>query len=86
VARETEPPGAPYERAEVARTEVDFRALAPTEIATYVASGEPFDRAGAYAIQGGAAAFVARVDGEYENVVGLPLSVVERLLRERRLL
>jgi len=62
------------------RTEVRFRALTAAEIDAYVATGEPADKAGAYAIQGGAAGFVDAVEGDYENVVGLPLGVVRDLL------
>lgn len=61
-------------------TEVAIRALTDEEIAQYIASGEPMDKAGAYAIQGRAAAFVTRVDGSYTNVVGLPVALVCRLL------
>lgn len=68
------------ERAEVARTRVWFRPLSESDITTYIASGEPMDKAGAYAIQGGAACFVERIDGPYDNVVGLPLDIVRRLL------
>jgi septum formation protein len=64
------------------RTEVEFHLLSEAEIARYVATGEPFDKAGAYAIQGGAAGFVARLDGELTNVVGLPLPLVAQLLSE----
>ena len=61
-------------------THVYFRKLQRTEITTYIASGEPSDKAGAYGIQGRAAAFVRRIDGCYFNVVGLPLaSLVEHL-------
>jgi len=63
------------------RTEVIFRELSDEEIAAYVASGEPLDRAGAYAIQGGAEPFVDRFVGDYENVVGLPLELTAELLR-----
>ena len=63
-------------------TEVYFRPLSATEIATYVASGCPLDKAGAYAIQGGAAGMVTRINGSYTNVVGLPLCEVVELLRE----
>lgn len=59
---------------------VTFRALGDAEIDAYVASGDPFDKAGAYAIQGGAAGFVAAVDGDVDNVVGLPLALVGELL------
>jgi septum formation protein len=62
-------------------TEVTFRELSPGEIARYVASGEGRDKAGGYAVQGGAAAFTARIDGSYTNVVGLPLCEVQAALR-----
>ncbi len=54
-------------------THVTFRKLEDSEIIEYIATGEPMDKAGAYAIQGGAANFVEKIDGEFENVVGLPL-------------
>jgi septum formation protein len=57
----------------VASTEVSFRSLTPNEIDNYVATGEPLDKAGAYAIQGGAAGFVAKRVGSLSNVIGLPL-------------
>jgi septum formation protein len=63
-----------------AQASVTFRALAPGEIARYVASGEPMDKAGAYAIQGGAAGFVERLDGDRDTVIGLPLDLVRRLI------
>lgn len=59
-------------------TQVRFAPLAEAEIAEYVASGEPFDKAGAYAIQGLASKFVESVNGCYFNVMGLPLSLVYR--------
>ena len=62
-----------HERSTVVSTTVTMRTLAPTEITAYVAGGEPLDKAGGYAIQGGAAAFVERVEGSWTNVVGLPL-------------
>jgi septum formation protein len=52
---------------------VTFRALKPDEIDRYVATGEPFDKAGAYAVQGRAASFVSRIEGSYSGVMGLPL-------------
>lgn len=55
------------------RTDVGFRDLADEEIDAYVATGEPMDKAGAYAIQGGAASFVAHRQGSESNVIGLPL-------------
>ena len=61
-----------------AETAVRFNAMTSTEIAEYVQSGEPMDKAGAYAIQGLAAKFIERIDGCYFNVVGLPVSLVYR--------
>lgn len=61
---------------EVAVTTVEFGSLTDAEIDWYVASGEPRDKAGAYAIQGLASRFVTRIDGSYSNVVGLPVEVV----------
>jgi nucleoside triphosphate pyrophosphatase len=62
-------------------TEVYFRELADEEILSYVRSGEPMDKAGAYAIQGGAGPWVQRIQGEYSTVVGLPLLLVTEMLR-----
>jgi septum formation protein len=59
--------------AAVATSRVTFRAIAPDEIDRYVATGEPFDKAGGYAIQGKAAAFVQHLEGSYSGVMGLPL-------------
>jgi septum formation protein len=61
-------------------TAVRFLTLSDAEIADYVASGEPMDKAGAYAIQGRAARWIPRVEGCYFNVVGLPLALVSALL------
>jgi nucleoside triphosphate pyrophosphatase len=58
----------------VESTLVHFAALSPEEITRYLATGEPYDKAGAYAIQGHAGRFIPRIDGCYFNVVGLPLS------------
>ncbi len=66
----------------VASTAVTFLPMTDAEIAWYVASHEPDDKAGAYAIQGLASRFVERIDGSYSNVVGLPVSLVNRLLEE----
>jgi septum formation protein len=63
-------------------TSVEFRPLSDEEIAAYVATGEPLDKAGAYAIQGGAAGFVVRREGRLDTVVGLPVDVVRRLVAE----
>ena len=70
----------------VVRTTVEFSPLSGAEIDWYIASGEPMDKAGAYAVQGLAARFVARVDGSYSNIVGLPVAVVYDLCRGARLL
>ncbi|MCL4146600.1 UNVERIFIED_CONTAM: hypothetical protein GTU68_062752 [Idotea baltica] len=64
----------------VTGTAVTFRRLSDEEIDAYVESGDPLDKAGAYGIQGAAARFVEHIDGNYQSVVGLPLTVVERLL------
>ena len=64
----------------VERTRVWFRELTPAEISWYAASGEPMDKAGAYAIQGLAARFIPRIEGSYSNVVGLPVAALADLL------
>jgi len=61
-------------------TKVYFREIAEDEIQRYVAGGEPMDKAGAYAIQGGASRWTDRIEGEFSNVVGLPLSLVTEML------
>jgi septum formation protein len=60
---------------------VRFARLSRNDIERYVESGEPMDKAGAYAIQGGAAAFVKTIEGSYTGIVGLPLYETLRLLR-----
>lgn len=67
-------------RAFVERTTVWFGDLSDGDIADYVASGEPFDKAGAYAIQGRASRFILRIHGSYSNVVGLPIAQLAELL------
>ena len=64
------------------RTIVYFQPLLEEEIEAYVASGEPLDKAGAYAIQGKAALFIPRIEGCYYNVVGLPLHCLASLLKK----
>lgn len=64
----------------VEATEVWFAPLTTAEIAAYVESGEPMDKAGAYGVQGRASRFVERIDGMYSNVVGLPIARVYRML------
>ena len=67
----------------LAVTTVHFGTLDDDEIRWYVVTGEPMDKAGAYAIQGFASRFVTRIDGSYSNVVGLPVSIVYALLKGR---
>ena len=64
------------------RTDVLFRELTEAEIDAYVATGEPLDKAGAYGYQSLASLFVERIEGDYFNVVGLPLCRLGELLRE----
>lgn len=64
------------------KTRVFFRAVAEEEISRYVASGEPFDKAGAYGVQGLAAIFIRRLEGCYTNVVGLPLARLSVMLKD----
>lgn len=66
----------------IEKSRVVFRPLTREEIEQYAASGEPMDKAGAYAIQGGAAKFVDRFEGSYSNIVGLPMESLEVRLRE----
>lgn len=66
----------------VASTEVVFFPLSEAEIISYVESGEPMDKAGAYGIQGGAGKFVREYRGDFDTVVGLSLDLTERLIRE----
>jgi septum formation protein len=73
--------GADGEQCEVCVSRVRFATLDASTIAAYVATGEPFGKAGAYAIQGRGAAMVAHLDGSYSGVMGLPLFETARLLR-----
>jgi septum formation protein len=70
----------------VARTVVELAPLSDTVLDWYVASGEPLDKAGAYAIQGLASRFVKRIDGSYSNVVGLPVAELYALCTEAGIL
>ena len=63
-------------------TDLHFRPLSEKEIARYVQSGEPMDKAGAYGIQGGAALFCERLAGDYYNVMGLPVCALGQVLRD----
>jgi septum formation protein len=74
---------AQYDRVETRLSDstVEFRILSADEIRRYVATGEPFDKAGAYAVQGRAAAFVTRISGSYSGIMGLPLADAAELLQ-----
>lgn len=63
-------------------TDLHFRPLTDSEIRRYIATGEPMDKAGAYGIQGGAALFCQRMDGDYYNVMGLPVCRLGDVLRQ----
>jgi len=80
VLAEARSAGAPL-HAETVATRVTMRALGDAEVEVYAASGEGRDKAGGYAVQGRAAAFVSRIEGSYTNVVGLPLCEVVVALR-----
>ena len=69
--------GVPFDSA------VTFRPLEPGEIARYIATGEPMDKAGAYGAQGKGALFVEKIDGDFFNVMGLPLCVLGQVLKEQ---
>ena len=64
------------------KTDVTMRAMSEEEIRRYVATGEPMDKAGAYGIQGKCAIFVDKIDGDYNNVVGLPVAAIYRELKK----
>jgi septum formation protein len=63
-------------------TQVFFKALTNEEIWTYIQSGEPMDKAGAYGIQGLARKFIEKIEGPFDNVVGLPVDLVKKMLQE----
>lgn len=68
------------------RTDVSMYPMTPEEIEAYVATGEPMDKAGAYAIQGRCAAYIESICGDYNNVVGLPIGRLYQELKKRNLL
>jgi septum formation protein len=70
----------PAGRRVVVESGVEFRTLTRHEIEWYVATGEPMDKAGAYAIQGNGGVFVARIDGSHSNIIGLPLAETVEVL------
>lgn len=67
-------------RVAIDRTRVRFRRVSPEDIARYVESGEPMDKAGAYHVEGGAAAFIESIDGSPTNVAGLSITTARRLI------
>jgi septum formation protein len=80
------PDGSSARTTRVERTTVEFAAMSEREIAWYVSTGEPLDKAGAYAIQGLASRFVTRIEGSYGNVVGLPVALVYDLCKDAGIL
>ena len=64
------------------KTDVYFREITENEIKSYVATGEPMDKAGSYGAQGGAAVFIKRIEGDFFNVMGLPLCRLSIMLKE----
>lgn len=74
--------GRDFEDVRSETTTVAFSEISDHDISEYLANGEPFDKAGAYAIQGGAARWVKKIEGDYDNVVGLPVDLVLRMLHE----
>ena len=69
------------EAIDICKTRVRFTPMSDEEIDWYVESGEPFDKAGAYAIQGRGSLFIEEIEGNYLNVVGLPITMLCRLLK-----
>ena len=67
-------------RTDAAETNVCFADMTDEEIAAYVATGEPMDKAGAYALQGRGGMFVERIEGSYSNVIGLPMALAREML------
>ena len=67
-------------------TLVTMNEFTDDEIQAYVATGEPMDKAGAYAIQGMASRWIPRIEGDYSNVVGLPIALVYRMLRQHKVI
>lgn len=64
-------------------TFIRFRTLSREEIEAYVATGDPLDKAGSYGIQGKAGDFVEKIDGDFDNVVGLPVQVLARIVQAK---
>jgi septum formation protein len=79
---ESRKPETGFEDVRSETTVVTMEALSDDDIRSYISSGEPMDKAGAYAIQGRASRWISRIEGDYFNVVGLPVSLVYKMLRE----
>ena len=79
--RSEDQPQSGFEDVRSETTEVTMDALSDEDVRSYVSTGEPMDKAGAYAIQGRASRWVSRIEGDYFNVVGLPVSLVYKMLR-----
>lgn len=77
-------PVASEEHTDSETTLVTMNEVSDEEIRDYIATGEPMDKAGAYAIQGMASRWIPRIEGDYSNVVGLPVALVHAMLREQR--
>jgi septum formation protein len=65
---------------------VTINEISDDDIRAYIETGEPMDKAGAYAIQGMASRWIPRIEGDYSNVVGLPVALVFRMLRDHKIL
>jgi nucleoside triphosphate pyrophosphatase len=83
---ENQQPVTDFEDVRSETTLVTMETLSDDDIRSYISTGEPMDKAGAYAIQGRASRWVSRIEGDYFNVVGLPVSLVYRMLIERGLI
>jgi septum formation protein len=78
--------GSQFEDVRSETTAVHFSALSDYDIRDYIATGEPMDKAGAYAIQGAASRWIPKIEGDYSNVVGLPVALVLQMLSEHRVI
>jgi septum formation protein len=78
--------GSDFEDVRSETTAVHFSALSDHDVGDYIATGEPMDKAGAYAIQGMASRWISKIEGDYSNVVGLPVALVLEMLHEHRVI
>jgi septum formation protein len=77
--------GSDFEDTRSETTAVYFSALSDADISDYIATGEPVDKAGGYAIQGAASRWISKIEGDYANVVGLPVALVLQMLGQHQL-